>query len=366
MGGLPFLDVRALNLRHAAALRAALDRVLDSGVYILGPELEAFEREFAAYCGAAHCVGTGCGLDALQLVLRGWDIGPGDEVIVPANTYVATWLAVTHAGATPVPVEPRLDTYNIDADRIEAAITDRTRAVIAVHLYGQPADMDPVCAVARRHGLRILEDAAQAHGARYKGRRAGSLGDAAAFSFYPSKNLGALGDGGAVVTGDPVLADRLRRLRNYGSATKNRHEEPGFNSRLDELQAAFLRVKLGTLNEENDARRALASRMTLGLAGRGIALPEVPEWAEPAWHQYVVRHPERDELMRRLADEGIGSLIHYPTPPHLQPAFAATPVGRAHLPLSERIHREVFSLPLNPSMTEGDVERIVRALGASG
>lgn len=362
VGGTPFLDVRALNLRHAAGLRAALDRVLESGVFVLGPELAEFEREFAAYCGAAHCVGLGCGLDALELALRGWGIGPGDEVIVPANTYVATWLAVTHTGATPVPVEPRIDTCNIDPDRIGAAITERTRAIIAVHLYGQPADMDPVCSVARSHGIKVLEDAAQAHGARYKGRRSGALGDAAAFSFYPTKNLGALGDGGAVVTSDLDLAERLRRLRNYGSSAKNRHEEPGFNSRLDELQAAFLRVKLETLDEDNDVRRTLAARMSRGLGAAGVVLPAVPDWAEPVWHQYVVRHPARDEAMRRLQAAGIEALIHYPVPPHLQPAYANTPLGRLRLPLSEEIHREIFSLPLNPSMGEADIDRIVRAL----
>lgn len=364
VGGPPFLDLRALNLRHAAALRAALDRVLESGVFVLGPELTAFEHEFAAYCGATHCVGVGCGLDALGLALRGWGIGPGDEVIVPSNTYVATWLAVTHTGATPVPVEPRIDTYNIDADRVGDAITGRTRAVIAVHLYGQPADMDPICAVARSRGIKVLEDAAQAHGARYKGRRAGSLGDAAAFSFYPAKNLGALGDGGAVVTNDTDLADRVRRLRNYGSTTKNRNEEAGFNSRLDELQAAFLRVKLDALDGENAVRRTLAAHMSHGLGATAVALPAVPEWAEPVWHQYVVRHAARDEAMQRLEGAGIEAMIHYPTPPHMQPAYADSPLGRARLPLSEKIHREVLSLPLNPSMGEADVDRIVRALSA--
>ncbi|MBS0335293.1 MAG: DegT/DnrJ/EryC1/StrS family aminotransferase [Proteobacteria bacterium] len=364
MGRIRFLDVRALHLRHRAGLHEALDRVLESGNFIQGAQLEAFEREFAAYCGAGHCVGVGSGLDALHLTLRAWGIGPGDEVIVPSNTYIATWLAVTHAGATPVPVEPRLDTYNMDPERVGAAITPRTRAIIAVHLYGQPADMDPINAIARERGIKVMEDAAQAHGAAYKGRRAGSLGDAAGFSFYPSKNLGALGDGGAVVTNDAALAGRLRSLRNYGSAIKDRNEHIGFNSRLDELQAAFLRIGLASLEEDNARRSALAARMLSGMADSGLVVPVVPEWAQPAWHRFVVRHPARDDVMRRLAAAGVETMVHYPIPPHLQPAYAQTPLAHACLPVSERIHREVFSLPLYPSMDEAGVDRILAALRA--
>jgi dTDP-4-amino-4,6-dideoxygalactose transaminase len=362
VGRIRFLDVRALNLRHGAALHEALDRVLESGVFILGAELEGFEREFAADCGAGYCVGVGSGLDALHLTLRAWGIGPGDEVIVPSNTYIATWLAVTLAGAMPVPVEPRLDTYNIDPELIEAAITPRTRAIVAVHLYGQPADMDPINAIARGRGIKVMEDAAQAHGASYKGRRAGSLGDAAGFSFYPSKNLGALGDGGAVVTNDKALADRLRTLRNYGSTTKNRNEHIGFNSRLDELQAAFLRIKLASLEDDNARRRALAARLLSGLGESGLALPVVPAWAHPVWHQFVVRHPARDDVIRRLDAAGVETMVHYPIPPHLQPAYAQTPPARARLPISEQIHREVFSLPLYPSMDEAEIDCILGAL----
>lgn len=345
-----FLDVGGANTRHRGALHEALDRVIDAGIFVLGEEVVAFEREFAAYCGTTHCIGVGTGSDALHLILRGYGIGPNSEVIVPSNTYIATWLAVTHAGAQPVPVEPLIETFNIDPSKIEAAITPRTRAIIVVHLYGQTADMDPLRDIAERHGVKLIEDAAQAHGARYKGRRAGSLGDAAGFSFYPSKNLGALGDGGAITTSDAVLAGRLRALRNYGSTVKNRHDLPGFNSRLDELQAAFLRVKLATLDEDNARRAEFARCMISGLRAENAVLPQVPAWADPAWHQFVVRHPERDRLLARLEGEGIAAMIHYPVPPHRQPAYASTPLARLSLPISEKIHREVLSLPLDPAL----------------
>lgn len=364
MARIPFLDVRSLNLRHRDEFHRALDRVLESGRFILGDEVAGFEREFAAQCGVRYCVGVGSGLDALHLALRAWGIGPGDEVIVPANTYIATWLAVTHAGATPVPVEPRLDTYNIDPELVEPAITPATKAIVAVHLYGQAADMDPLNRIAASRGIRVLEDAAQGHGALYRGRTAGSLGDAAAFSFYPTKNLGALGDGGAVTTNDPELAQRVRALRNYGSARKDRNESVGFNSRLDELQAAFLRVKLAALAEDNAKRSALAARLLARLSGGSLALPVVPEWAHPAWHQFVVRHASRSKVMSLLEAEGIQSMVHYPVPPHRQPAYSGTALARAILPISERIHREVISLPLNPSMTFEDVDRIASVLRA--
>ena len=264
MSRLSFLDLRALNLRHRGELLAALDRVLNSGRMILGEETEAFERDFAQYCGTEHCVGVSCGLEALHLTLRGMDIGAGDEVIVPSNTSIATWLAVTHSGAKPVPVEPRIDTCNLDPDLLPQAVTSRTKAVIAVHLYGQPADMDAINEHARKRGIRVIEDAAQAHGAKYKGRRSGSLADAAGFSFYPTKNLGALGDAGAVTTNDRQLADRVRALRNYGSRMKNRNEYAGLNARLDELQAAFLRIKLKSLD-----RGQRAAPRACGKAPRG-------------------------------------------------------------------------------------------------
>jgi dTDP-4-amino-4,6-dideoxygalactose transaminase len=359
---IPFLDLGAINDRHRASLEAAFRRVLDSGWFIMGKELSAFEGEFAAYCGSRHCIGVGNGLEALHLILRAMDIGPGDEVIVPANTYIATWLAASYAGALPVPVEPLPGSCNIDPEQIESAITERTRAILAVHLYGQPADMDPICAIAQRHGLKVIEDAAQAHGACYRGRRTGTLGDAAGFSFYPGKNLGALGDGGAVTTDDDQLADRIRVLRNYGSQIKYHNEVKGYNSRLDELQAAFLREKLTALDGENGCRAGQAALYSRLLAGSGLLLPEVPDWAEPAWHLYTVRTPRRDALQRHLAERGIGTMIHYPIPPHLQAAYAELGLGEGAFPVSEAIHREVLSLPLGPHLCDAQVSEVCAAV----
>ena len=291
----PFLDLKAPHQELKRDLDAAFTRVLDSGWYILGGELEAFEAEFAEYCGVNYCVGVGNGLDALHLLLIAYGIGRGDEVIVPANTFIATWLAVTYCGASPVPVEPNVDTYNIDPLAIEAAITPRTAAIIPVHLYGQTADMDAINLIASKYGLAVIEDAAQAQGARYRGQPACSLGDAAATSFYPGKNLGALGDGGAVLTKDKAISDKVLRLRNYGSSVKYQHESIGYNSRLDELQAAFLRVKLKQVDRWNKCRREIGSLYTRELAGCGLKLPLVPEWANPVWHLYVVQTGQRDE-----------------------------------------------------------------------
>lgn len=360
----PFLDLRAAYEELRDALDAAYRRVMLSGRYILGEELEAFESEFAAYCGVRHCIGTGNGLDALHLILRAMDIGPGDEVLVPAHTFIATWLAVTYAGAVPVPVEPLEDTYNMDPSRIHAAITPRTRAIIVAHLYGQPADMDAIAAAARPHGLRIIEDAAQAHGALYKGRRTGSLGDAAGFSFYPGKNLGAFGDGGAVTTNDDALAHRLRALRHYGSHRKYIHDLKGVNSRLDELQAAFLRIKLQRLDAWNAQRRLLAARYMHALKGLpGIVTPFVPDWAEPVWHLFVIRTPHRDRLQQALAEQGIETLIHYPVPPHRQKAYEE--MAPRSYPVTEKIHKEALSLPMGPAMTEAHVDLVVAALKAA-
>ena len=358
----PFLDLSAPWRELHDELDAAWRRVMASGWYILGQEVAAFEEEFAAYCGVRHCIGVGNGLDALHLILRGYGIGPGDEVIVPANTYIATWLAVTYAGATPVPVEPDETTYNLDPELVEAAVTPRTKAIMPVHLYGQPADMDPIRAVARRHGLKVIEDAAQAHGARYRGRRCGSLGDAAGFSFYPGKNLGALGDGGAVTTDDEELAGRLRTLRNYGSSRKYVNEVAGFNSRLDELQAALLRVKLARLDEWNDRRRAVAAAYLDALAGGGLLLPAVPGWADPVWHLFVIRSPDRDALTAHLDRCGIGWLVHYPLPPHRQDAYRDLGYGAGSFPLAERLSREVLSLPMGPHLTSGERARVIAAL----
>lgn len=365
---IPFLDLKAPHVELRAELQAAFERVLDSGWFILGNEVKQFEQEFAAYCEAEHCVGVGNGLDALHLILCAYGIGPGDEVIVPSNTYIATWLAVSYAGAMPIPVEPDERTYNLDPTRIEAAITARTRAIIAVHLYGQPADMDVINAVAKKHSLKVIEDAAQAHGARYKGRRVGSLGDAAGFSFYPGKNLGALGDGGAVTTNDAELAEKVRVLCNYGSRMKYHNEVKGFNSRLDELQAAFLREKLKKLDEWNARRKVLAAEYLQQLSprpGEGvreITLPFVPDWANPVWHLFVVRSPQRDALQRHLADCGIGTMIHYPIPPHLQPAYAELGYREGVFPIAERIHRQVLSLPIGPHLDSSAVASITSAV----
>jgi dTDP-4-amino-4,6-dideoxygalactose transaminase len=362
---IPFLDLKSINLSQADELEAVFHRVLHSGYYVLGKETEAFEAAFAAYCGSAHGVGVANGLDAIIMILKGYGIGPGDQVIVPSNTFIATWLAVTHCGATPVPVEPVEATYNLDPALVEAAITPHTKAIIAVHLYGQPADMDPLNAIARRHGLKVIEDAAQAHGARYKGRHSGQLGDAAAFSFYPGKNLGALGDGGAVTTSDGALAGAIRVLRNYGSRVKYQNEVVGYNSRLDELQAALLHVKLPRLDEGNRQRAAIAARYGERLAGLpGIVLPQVPDWAEPVWHLYVIRHPERERLARQLAERGVATLVHYPVPPHLQPAYASLGIAAGSLPIAEAIHREVLSLPIGPNMTLEQADQVADALRA--
>ena len=358
----PFMDLKAPHDELRTELREAFERVLDSGWYILGHEVEQFEREFAGYCGAGHCVGVGNGLDALHLIVRAYGIGSGDEVIVPSNTYIATWLAVSHAGAVPVPVEPDARTYNIDPARIEAAITPRTKAIIAVHLYGQPADMDAINAVARRHGLKVIEDAAQAHGARYKTRRVGTLGDAAGFSFYPGKNMGALGDGGAVTTNDPVLAEQVRVLCNYGSRVKYHNETKGFNTRLDELQAAFLRVKLPRLDAWNERRKAIAHTYLQALSDAGVVLPYVPEWADPVWHLFAVRSQHRDALQAHLQGCGVNTLVHYPIPPHLQAAYAEQAMREGSLPVAEAMSREVLSLPIGPHMKQEQVRQVIAAI----
>jgi len=356
----PFLDFVGPYAELKVELDAAYFRFMRSAWYVLGREVEAFEQEFATYCGVKHCVGVGNGLDALHLILRAYGIGAGDEVIVPSNTYIATWLAVSYSGAVPVPVESDPQTFNLDPDRIEAAITRRTKAILPVHLYGQPADMDPINGIARKHGLKVIEDNAQAQGARYKGRRTGSLGDAAGTSFYPGKNLGAFGDGGAITTNDAALDDRVRTLRNYGSKKKYYNEVKGFNSRLDELQAAFLRVKLKKLDEWNDRRRRLAALYLTELGGaENLTLPFVPEWAEPAWHLFVVRHPKRDALQQKLAAAGIGTLIHYPVPPHLSGAYAADKRLRGHLPIAEALSHTVLSLPMGPHLTVEQAELVI-------
>ncbi len=359
---IPFLEVGATYQELRGELDAAVARVLNSGWYLLGDEITQFEREFADYVGVKHCIGMGNGLDALQIGLRALGIEPGDEVIVPSNTYIATWLAVTYAGGRPVPVEPDPQTYNLDPTLVEAAITPRTKAILPVHLYGQPADMGPLLAIARDRGLAVLEDAAQAHGARYHERQVGALGHASAWSFYPGKNLGAFGDGGALTTDDDAVADRARLLRNYGSRVKYVHEVQGFNSRLDEIQAAILRVKLPYLAAWNERRQAIAATYSASLADTGLILPTVPAWAEPVWHLYVVRTPHRDLLRERLTQRGIGVQIHYPIPPHLQEAYRELGLREGAFPISEQLHREVLSLPIGPHLSADDVAQVVSAV----
>jgi dTDP-4-amino-4,6-dideoxygalactose transaminase len=359
----PFLDLSLAYRELKPQFDAAYERVMSSGRYVLGEEVAAFEAEFASFCGAKFCAGVANGLEALLLILRAYGIGTGDEVLVPANTFIATWLAVSHAGAVPVPVEPREDTFNIDPGRISAAVTSRTRAIIAVHLYGQPADMPSIAQAASRHGLRVIEDAAQAHGARWNGRAAGCLGDAAAFSFYPAKNLGAFGDAGAVVTGDPELIARVRQLRNYGALEKYDHQAAGFNSRLDPLQAAFLRVRMRCLKEWN-ARRANIAQVYLQSLREvpGCILPHTPPSAEPSWHLFVIRHPDRDRLRDWLAHAGVETLVHYPVPPHLSGAYAGLGYSRGDLPMTEHLARTVLSLPIGPHLDAPSVDQVVQAM----
>jgi dTDP-4-amino-4,6-dideoxygalactose transaminase len=364
----PFLSLREVNARYADELKAAAARVIDSGWYILGDELAAFEREFAAYCGVRHVVGVGNGLDALALLLRGYielgRLAEGDEVIVPGNTFIASFLAVTGNRLAAVPVEPDAATFNLDLACVAAAIGPRTRAIMAVHLYGQLADMPALRALARQHGLLLIEDAAQAHGAAWNGCRAGALGDAAGFSFFPAKNLGALGDAGAIATDDDELARCVAALRNYGSEAKYRHRYQGANSRLDEMQAALLRVKLNYLDEDTRLRRRVAARYLEEIRHPLIALPGVVQDEAHAWHLFVVRCPQRDALQRHLQAHGIQTQVHYPLPPHRQPAYRA--LCDLSLPLTERLHEEVLSLPIGPTLSDADVDRIVDACNRFG
>jgi dTDP-4-amino-4,6-dideoxygalactose transaminase len=353
----PFLDLKPIHQELKADLDTAFQRVLDSGWYILGKEVEAFEAAYANYCDVPYCIGVGNGLDAIRLLLEAYGIGAGDEVIVPSHTFIATWLAVTQCGGTPVPVDPDPNTYNIDPLAIELAITPRTAAIIPVHLYGQPADMDAINLLAQKYGLLVIEDAAQAQGARYRGKLVGSLGHAAATSFYPGKNIGALGDGGAVLTKDKSIAEKVRQLRNYGSRIKYQHDSIGYNSRLDELQAAFLTVKLGRLDDWNQRRIEIAHYYTSGLADCGVKLPHVPSWASPVWHMYVVCTDKRDDLQSYLHQNDVETLIHYPIPPHMQGCYANTPFPP--LPMAERISQQVLSLPLSPSMTLSHADIVI-------
>jgi dTDP-4-amino-4,6-dideoxygalactose transaminase len=354
---IPFLDLKAAYLELQLELDEAYKRVMDSGWYLLSNELESFEENFAQYCGTKYCIGVGNGLDALKLILRAYNIGEGDEVIVPSNTFIATWLAVTYVGATVVPVEPDINTYTINPLLIESAITEKTKAIIPVHLYGQPVDMDPINAVAKKYQLKVIEDAAQAHGAVYKNKKVGGIGDAAGFSFYPGKNLGAYGDAGAVTTSDKELADRVRLLRNYGSQKKYLNEFLGINSRLDELQAAMLNIKLKYLDEWNTRRDVLAREyLKLLNSNDQFVLPRILVDTQPVWHLFVIRNKKRDELQKKLSVKGIQSLVHYPIPPHKQQAYQS--MNSFVFPVSEKIHNEVLSLPIGPHLQLKEINKI--------
>jgi dTDP-4-amino-4,6-dideoxygalactose transaminase len=362
---IPFLDLGRESEALSSELVDALERVLANGRFILGPEVEAFEHEFAAYCGRLHGVGVGNGLDALQLIMRAAGVGRGDEVIVPAYTAVATWMAANLVGARPVGVDVDAETFTIDPQCVVEAVTERTRAIVAVHLFGQPAHMEPLVEIAREHRLLLVEDAAQAHGARYRGRVVGSLADAAAFSFYPTKNLGAFGDGGAVVTDDAALADRVRMLRTYGWRDRDESEILGVNTRLDELQAAMLRVKLGRLDAWNRLRRELADRYCERLREvDAIRLPHVAEDVEPVWHLFVVRDRRRDALAAALRDRGIGTLVHYSPLPHLTAAYRDEGWRAGAFPIAESLAAQALSLPLQPSLPVDAVDAVCAAICA--
>jgi dTDP-4-amino-4,6-dideoxygalactose transaminase len=367
---IPFVDLGRQHDRLRDAIDAALGSVVDNGSFILGTEVEAFERDWATYCEAEHAVGVASGTAAIQLTLEALGVGPGDEVIVPANTFVATVMPVLHVGATPVLVDCEPSTAGVDMDAVAPALTDRTKVIIAVHLFGRPADMDRVLEVADERGVDVIEDACQAHGARYRGRRVGALGRAGCFSFYPSKNLGALGDGGAIVTNDAGLAERLRLLRDLGQARKYDHVVVGHNERLDTLQAAVLRVKLPHLDSWNEARRRLAEEYATRLRDLPLGVPPLERDREPVWHLYVVRSSQRDLLRGALAAEGIGTGLHYPLPVHLQPAFRSLGLGNGRFPAAEQWAEECLSLPMFPELREHEVEAVAnvvaRALAGHG
>lgn len=356
---IPFLNFEYMNQDVKKEVQEAFKRVFDSKWYILGKEVEKFEVNFAEYCGVKHCIGVGNGLEALVLILKGYGIGEGDEVIVPSNTYIATALAVSYVGAKPIFVEPDLDTYNINPYKIEEKISDKTKAIIAVHLYGQPADMEPITNIAKKYGLKVIEDSAQAHGARYKSIMTGNLGDAAGFSFYPGKNLGAYGDGGCITTNDDELARKIRALRNYGSHKKYHNLYKGHNSRLDEMQAAFLDIKLRYLDEWNKDRNRIAKIYLENIKNLKIVLPKVQNNCEHVWHLFVIRTKNRDELQTYLKEKGIETLIHYPIPMHLQPAYEDLGFSKGEFPLAEKIADEVLSLPMWPGMKNEEVRYVI-------
>ncbi|MEH7130272.1 DegT/DnrJ/EryC1/StrS family aminotransferase [Neobacillus drentensis] len=359
---IPFLDLKAINEQYQAEIKESLERVLSSGWYVLGKEVSGFEEEFASYCGVKHCIGVANGLDALSLIIRAYGIGKGDEVIVPSNTYIASILAISSNGATPVLVEPNINTYNVDPKLIEGKITNRTKAILAVHLYGQVADLVEINKLANKYNLKVIEDAAQAHGAILINKRTGNLGDAAGFSFYPGKNLGALGDGGAITTNDDELAINLRALRNYGSHIKYENLYKGVNSRLDEIQAAILRVKLKFLDRDNEKRRKIAEFYCENINNPKITLPVVSngDRNSHSWHLFVVRTKERSRLESYLAANKIQTLVHYPIPPHKQHAYSEW--KDESFPISEQIHSAVLSLPISPILSQEQIEQVVEVM----
>ncbi len=360
---IPFLDFKDINAPYKDEMLKAISDCIQSGHYILGEKVEAFEKEFAEYCGVKNVIGVGNGLDALTLIIRGYkELGifkEGDEILVPANTYIATILSITENKLKPVLVEPDINTYNIDIEKLEEKITSKTKAIMVVHLYGQVGYSDQMQAIADKHGLKIIEDGAQAHGAMYKGKRVGALGDASGFSFYPSKPLGCIGDGGAITTNDDELAIVVRALRNYGSLEKYHNLYQGVNSRLDELQAAVLSVKLRYLDKDNERRRKIAEMYLSGIKNPLITLPAFQAPESHVWHLFVVRTKSRDALVKHLADQSVSTLIHYPVPPHKQPAYRDW-AGDSH-PISEEMHETVLSLPLNTAMTDADLRKVIDA-----
>lgn len=361
---IPFLDLKAVNDQYITEIEKVLHKVIKSGWYILGTEVDLFEKEFAEYCGTEHCIGVANGLDALTIILKAYEIGEGDEVIVPSNTYIASILSVSANGAVPILVEPDIASYNIDPKKIEEKITSRTKAILAVHLYGQAADMSAINQIAEKYDLKVIEDAAQAHGAIYNGSRAGNLGNAAGFSFYPGKNLGALGDAGAITTNDGQLAEKIRALRNYGSHVKYENLYKGVNSRLDEIQAAILRIKLKDLDRENERRREIATFYLDHINNSKIILPKIVnrDINSHVWHLFVIRTKERGKLQSYLKEKGIQTLIHYPVPPHKQQAYKEW--SNLSYPISEQIHNEELSLPISPVQLLEDTNRIVEVINS--
>lgn len=359
---IPFLDLKAINARYKDEIKARIDGVLDSGWYLLGEQNKKFESNFAAYCGARYCIGCANGLDALRLIIKAYGFGKGDEIIAPANTYIASILAITDNGCSPVLVEPDLDTYNINPDLIEAKITDKTKAILVVHLYGQAVKMDKIWALAKKYNLKIIEDSAQAHGAYYNDKRVGSLGDASGFSFYPGKNLGALGDGGAVTTNDEALAQKIRALANYGSHKKYENIYQGLNSRLDEIQAAVLDVKLKYLDSDNAKRKEIAQYYLQNIKNPLISLPQTYSENSHVWHLFVVRVKDRARFQNYLNDNGIQTIIHYPIPPHKQECYKE--LNHLSFKITEQIHSEIISIPISPVMSDSQIQKVVEVINS--